>query len=96
MEGTTHHQLAQGAVMLTTFACQQRFIDPESCFSRSRTGLKYDRTAGRRPAIRIPLDRGLSVAPTIRPTQVGIREAGASNPVPRLLRVGPKAGEDCS
>lgn len=58
MEEISRNQHAQDAVMLTTFAAQQRFIDPESGFARSRTGLKYDRTGGRRPAIPALLERG--------------------------------------
>lgn len=56
--GTTRDQLLQDVVILATFAAQQRFIDPESGFSRPRTGLKYDRTGGRRPTIRVPLEKG--------------------------------------
>lgn len=58
MEEISRNELAQDAVMLTTFAAQQRFIDPESGFARSRTGLKYDRMGGRRPAIPVLLERG--------------------------------------
>lgn len=56
--GTTRDQLLQDVVILATFAAQQRFIDPESGFSRPRTGLKYHRTGGRRPTIRVPLEKG--------------------------------------
>lgn len=59
MEQISRDQLAQDAGMLTTFAAQQRFVDPESGFSRSLTGLKYGRMRGRRPTIPVLMERGV-------------------------------------
>lgn len=75
MEGTTRDRLAQGTVVLTIFAASQRFLDLESGFARSPTGVKYDQTGGRRHATQVPLERGLTVAQMILPMQVAIKEA---------------------